>query len=1158
MIRNPETTGPPPETLSPPETMELPPRLKEIIATINTFTDTYLSGENQDRDPKEVDAPGEELDRVKTVAEEFETQWINPDPRLALEASRQLHHPKARLEFLEMATRRLALHAGDAIAFPLYTRYAGEAGIREDKIKEEVERMHNSLAWKRGDEALAKIQKLLDSDLLAAIQLYLSARELPRVNWYGVEDKIAKMVDKRLQEKLAEGLEPTIAFYRQLPDETPGVDSAANELYELARKSCQTSTEILPCIKERLGNLPDVLASVATGYYRDSQEWTPAVRYEIFSQLQTQGTKPSMLQRFSLRDFPPEHRTAAAPAIFAARQKYNPATIIRDFDEFEPLFLALPEAEQAKIIDAAIPIYYNYLTRFYPIIPLTPEQRLKWLTEVADHETSSLPIIPVEFTRPERDSIIDILVGRHVFHLLDEGVLAKLQLSPEEISAVKLRLCRENPWERLKYSAFPLSLEERREIIHTIIQRLPTLNLELLHDGFYQKKITELTMAYPAETQANLRQAFVELPPSFFCPTEFLKYPAILQALLPPETLNSLAENFSWQPIYGKLLKSHPRAAREKYDPWKTDLDPLVEQALTRGVLRRDSAEDAELLKDFVHTYGMYNLPTLLRWHVAISRSEKITDLPAEVRQELTSTLGIRLEELPNKGFIINEIKKFGRRLQTALLADQVPPELNTDLGLEFFHAIKGATSWEQKNDDPRKNIQLWQTTVAANPDQAALPAGYQEVTFKLPSVASSREQIPQAQAAREQEILTNPDLRGWVKKLDVAYRTARNIDQLPHWWAEEHQRLVLEIDQQIARLDELATAWETEKPVNRKALTRQRQTLVETRATLERLEAPTLSPDRGARDRELISWLEAILMLLPKKVIDRDRLLQIISAYHSLLVMPDGRQSVIERALEENTEVSSATQVELWYNHLGEYLNEHYLNNKQEEHRTGHQPFSSTLLKELQLVWGIKPKLQKHPLVIAAEQLSALQQTETPLVKAGGKTVEVTLVPVRGILRIYAGDIGDACFTSHHRAFARGEYRTITPLIFVTGRHTPQERLRGSVLAIETKTPQGELVLLVRANNPQEGLLSQVVPDTLIAQTLAALRQIAAQRNIPHTVVPLDQTSRSSTNRPEVARYYEQHFKEQPKVTLIKEPVTNFNGYANWNPEGEHPVVEI
>jgi hypothetical protein len=177
---------------------------------------------------------------------------------------------------------------------------------------------------------------------------------------------------------------------------------------------------------------------------------------------------------------------------------------------------------------------------------------------------------------------------------------------------------------------------------------------------------------------------------------------------------------------------------------------------------------------------------------------------------------------------------------------------------------------------------------------------------------------------------------------------------------------------------------------------------------------------------------------------------------------------------------------------------------------------------------------------------------------KTSEKTVSVSLVPARGLLRTFAGDVADACYTSRHDELAEGKYGKLTAYVFVTGRGTPKERIRGSVLAIEAERPDGAPVLVVRANNPQESFIQRVDPAALVELTLGEMRKLGERLGVEEVVVPRDPASTSSSNRPAVSKHYRRRYAGSARVALKKAEETEFNGYPNWNAAGHHPVVSI
>src|SRR5690606_2026604 len=113
----------------------------------------------------------------------------------------------------------------------------------------------------------------------------------------------------------------------------------------------------------------------------------------------------------------------------------------------------------------------------------------------------------------------------------------------------------------------------------------------------------------------------------------------------------------------------------------------------------------------------------------------------------------------------------------------------------------------------------------------------------------------------------------------------------------------------------------------------------------------------------------------------------------------------------------------------LVDYVNEHYLHPNQEEHQTGHAPFSTGTVKALRHAWQIAGDVDAHPLARAAE---ALRKADQGVLSE--ETQRVALVPAQGPLRIFSGDLGDACYTSQHGMLAKGEVPNLHAMAFVTG----------------------------------------------------------------------------------------------------------------------------
>jgi len=606
------------------------------------------------------------------------------------------------------------------------------------------------------------------------------------------------------------------------------------------------------------------------------------------------------------------------------------------------------------------------------------------------------------------------------------------------------------------------------------------------------------------------------------------------------------------------------RVANEKYDPWLTDLNPLIAQALNNKIISLDSAADAEAIYSFVAEYGMHNTELLFRYHLELSRAGTSSDLKPETLAAIEEVLGISLDSIPqNKLFeqVTTELKKLRKRIQSDLLSDTISKEMVTDLGINIFNTLKSTPSTWARGGQEKEIIGQWQKTLEEHPELGLLPEGYKELTLKISEVAQSNSDDPKAQerrAKKQAEILTNPDLKRIVGQFQEAFVEARRIDDIQTWWKGKVDQFYVEIGRETATLDERIATVKNPKAAD--SMRNQRSKLSDGFVKINAIQAPEISSDQLPEwDKKMIEFMGAVALAIPEQLKAREQILRTLSALHQDKVIAStgiGRVSVLEQAVEQ-TNLNTTITVDAfksWESHFSEYIKEHYLNDDQANHEVAqHAEIPPDLLKTLQSVWGTRIKSGEHPLAQAKTKINELVSGEKT-----GKTTEIALVPSKGLLRIYGGDIGDACYSSRHSELANGEYKNLTEFSFVTGRGTANERLRGSVLVIETTKTTGEKVMVIRANNPQEGLLRQIDGEGLVMETIKGLQSIAKARNIETVTVPLDDARQSCSNRDKVAEVYKKNFTGRKGIMLTDEPETNFNTAKIWNAAGPNKVVEV
>jgi hypothetical protein len=173
------------------------------------------------------------------------------------------------------------------------------------------------------------------------------------------------------------------------------------------------------------------------------------------------------------------------------------------------------------------------------------------------------------------------------------------------------------------------------------------------------------------------------------------------------------------------------------------------------------------------------------------------------------------------------------------------------------------------------------------------------------------------------------------------------------------------------------------------------------------------------------------------------------------------------------------------------------------------------------------------------------------------GKQETFKLVPTKLMGRVFSGDIGDACTTGQHYPLAKGKHECITSYVYVSGKGK-DIKLEGSVLTVSTQTPDGRKVLHIRANNPRENLQNTLDTESLNREVITALTECAKEGGYDLVTLPFDRQGASCSNRGFVHSYYHANYNSAPKIELVNTPDTNFNGYGNWNPEGDFPSVII
>ena len=602
-------------------------------------------------------------------------------------------------------------------------------------------------------------------------------------------------------------------------------------------------------------------------------------------------------------------------------------------------------------------------------------------------------------------------------------------------------------------------------------------------------------------------------------------------------TKEALLGLFPWTSRLSEIENRQARTKNASHDPWRTDLAPLVRTLFKRGVLSPEDPGDVDYVLAFIDDFGMVNAPRLFELCVALWKADRLESLGDAHKKMIGDLLGARAAGRMRQGAeVVNALRAWRRDALRGLLRDEVPDGIESELGAEIFGTLLGSTSWGKGGKGPAEVLAIWKETLVRKPEIGRLPEGYAETSVRVAVRDRSEATDRPDEAAARAKILENADLRA---RLDAFRTAARESGQSPGVLVDSARRDLLQgIDRKLGKL---LARLESAKGPAAAAMAAQRETLEKQRKDVE----------HALADREWTAG-EAVraFVSLGGLGLDVGAWIRTASAADMRADAPEAFARTFDdlasaEGVPTEGEVASAAEL------LEKYVREHYARSPFDGGDGEHAAAWADMGGALTEAWQLSDV--QHPVLVAAGRLRDLSRGVLTR-----KTMDVALVPVRSALRLYAGDIGDACYAAKHELFAKGDYPNIQTMLFVTGRNTPNERLNGSVLFIETTDADGGRVLVVRANNPRENLLQQADGDALIAAVLDEARATAARRGIPRVGVVLDGASQASSNRSDVAAYYAKHFSDRPRIRLARTTETIFNGYGIWDDLGKHPVVEI
>ncbi len=639
-----------------------------------------------------------------------------------------------------------------------------------------------------------------------------------------------------------------------------------------------------------------------------------------------------------------------------------------------------------------------------------------------------------------------------------------------------------------------------------------------------------------------------------------------------------------------KILKLQDTSENAASDPWKNEFGPLITTLFETGVISQKNEKDLQLLVDFVGHIGMVNLPEYFSIFAACSRAETMDDLSEKTISSL-ETFGIETKRkngewkylTPKE--LLNEVQLRIKGMRSDLLSSRIPQGLETRIGKEVFLNMRGSTTWERQ-DSISDLLSVWNRTTTDHPVLGVVAPGFREALLRMPKKnrSASTEKLSDVDIETQtRELLESQEVKDQYSVLAEAFHIALQADSNSEFWEMKQQEIITDLQMDLTGLgellartpDELRTMVDQEEnPKSKEMLRKKAKGLIDPKArigfekqfatlekNLELVKSFGVAGNKIEQEQELVAVLEQLNRI--GGVAGSTDVLRQLSARHMLSIMPTGWQESLHEALMNDFD-ADPNRIQFMSRVAKEYIEDHYLHFLQNQEHTDHTKFSPALWERLVSVWQQQlDKFGKFGLTNLAEKLQRITE-QSDQEKA---IVKMSMVPVSGLLHIYAGDIGDGCHSSQHSPIARGKFPNLKTWIYVSNRNTPQETLRGSLLGIETSlVKDGTPVLVARANNPKENFIQSIDADTFVTASLkeviATAKRIRAERiantvSIPPSAcrqcvaIPLDQRGASCTNRQPVADVYKQRFGSVEKVALVVNDSTSYNGYEIWDRNG-------
>nr|MBP7134381.1 hypothetical protein [Patescibacteria group bacterium] len=677
-----------------------------------------------------------------------------------------------------------------------------------------------------------------------------------------------------------------------------------------------------------------------------------------------------------------------------------------------------------------------------------------------------------------------------------------------------------------------------------------------------------------------------------FQPTTPRNEALIYTVLLPRQGPNRIAaekafrERSALADFIPDLLAVQSPTKREEFCPYKQGLEPLLKQFPLSAM---DEQKRKGLLL-YIREFGMQYLPELAGTIIDLSTSFQ-SDSSKEHGpglEKLHAVLGVK-ERLPTLEQYLEKIHELLQSIQQAILEDKLldPAIEKSALGMELINAVVPHTgSYQTTHDRPqlfataRAYAHTLQLDPWYKPGSKPVMIAEQEhgsfdgsITPKERAIRARTEEIEKKQKDETMQRL----LSGWDKSAVLLKLEATGTSRV-YWFTFVRDRFEKQKEALTAKRLSITNVHGIA------AITKNIEKIEQKLALIDVL--ITKSDDANEEKPTPADMLEELqsLFLNSAGKVDRVELESqvgdIARAFSIALMRAHSQGHFLEVMIANNEappgEFLSKDQLYAWE----KWFREEYLEHFAGMHPDVDVPLSSSTRLLLQKLWRVDglltdiEKMQKdpsaepakHPIIATFAKIKKLEAEKASLEKDQGTGNERALAfwPVKGIGRVLAGDIANACYNSRRTTLATGGEQKITALLMTI---PGQTELAGSTLLIDTKTVSGKRALVIRALNPTEAVIrksldAKAVVEATIEYAKDVARATATSWNpIKEIRLCYDHKGGHSTNRDEVFRAETELIQTHGWKTgeaLENVTETNFNNYRIYFAEATRVVWEM